>query len=263
MSLGIYLFCLTPAEPRPAVAGSGIDGEHPLFLETVGGVAAIVSEVDLEGFSGPGARECMENLAWVGPRGLRHEEVILATMQASPVLPVRFGTIFSSRDALAVPLQKHGGVISRFFAETARHGEWMLKGWVNRPQARASALATRLAEQQEPLAALSPGKRYVVEQKIRASVDQDVAAWLRRMAEAAMEPIRAAGWACAEGRLAGADLTGDEEEMFFHEAVLVPDHDIDALRRMTGRWNADLGPRGIAFRLSGPWPPYHFAPVLE
>ena len=41
----------------------------------------------------------MEDLAWVAPRALRHEEVILTVMEQGPVLPVRFGTVFSSLDS--------------------------------------------------------------------------------------------------------------------------------------------------------------------
>ncbi|HEY5529473.1 MAG TPA: GvpL/GvpF family gas vesicle protein [Thermoleophilia bacterium] len=263
MSLGIYLFCLTPAEPPPRVEGAGVDGLHPLFSETVGGVAAILSEVDLEEFSGPDARECMENLAWIGPRGLRHEEVIIAAMRTSPVLPVRFGTIFSSLEALVSPLKEHGDIISRFLVETAGRSEWMLKGYVNRQQARSSALAVRLEEEKDQLAGLTLGKRYLLEQKIKGAVDQEVASWLRETAEEVIRPIREASWSYCDGRLVGKDVTGEDEEMFFHGALLVPDGAVEILRRMTGEWNALHGPRGLSFGLSGPWPPYHFAPVLE
>ena len=57
MSTGIYLFCLTPADPLPEIAGKGIDELHPLFVETIEGVAYILSEVSLEDFSGPDAQE--------------------------------------------------------------------------------------------------------------------------------------------------------------------------------------------------------------
>lgn len=263
MSLGIYLFCLTPAEPPPRVEGAGIGGLHPLFLETFGEVAAVVSEVAAEEFSGPDARESMENLAWIGPRALRHEEVIMAVMQTSPVLPVRFGTIFSSREALASSLKEHRGIISGFLVETAGMSEWMLKGYVNRQKAQSSALAVRLEEDKDQLAGLAPGKRYLVEQKIKATVNREVASRLRATVEEVMQPLREAAWKYRDGRLASRDVTGGEEEMFFHGVLLIPGGAVKILRRMTGDWNELYGPRGLLFELSGPWPPYHFAPVLE
>jgi len=259
----VYLFCLTPAEPPPQIEGAGIDESRPLFVETFGGVAAVVSEVAAEEFSGPGARERMENLAWIGPRALRHEEIIVAVMRTSPVLPVRFGTIFSSREALASPLKEHGDIISSFFVETAGMSEWMLKGYVNRQQAQSSALAGRLEEEKDQLAGLTPGKRYFLEQKIKGTVSKEVASWLRATVEEVTRPIREASWGYCEARVVGRDVTGEDQEIFLHGALLVPNGAAEVLGQMTDDWNELYGPRGISFALSGPWPPYHFAPVLE
>ncbi|PIP37171.1 MAG: hypothetical protein COX20_02350, partial [Desulfobacterales bacterium CG23_combo_of_CG06-09_8_20_14_all_52_9] len=159
MSLGIYLFCLTPAIPHPEIAGKGIDGEHPLFVEVIGVVAAILAEVNIEDFTGPEAQEKMEDLAWVAPRALRHEEVVLTVMEQGPVLPVRFGTVFSSRAAAAEPLRQRQDVLMKFFQDTIDKKEWTLKGYVDQPQARARMMAARLTAEKEQLAGLSPGKR--------------------------------------------------------------------------------------------------------
>lgn len=262
MRRGIYLFCLTPAEPPPQIEGLGVDGVHPLYSRTFGGITAILSEVDPEEFSGPAARERLENLAWIGPRALRHEEVIMATMRASVVLPVRFGAIFSSLEALALPLKKHGDGISRFFMETAGKSEWLLKGYVNRQQARTGALAARLEEEKDKLTELTPGKRYFLEQKIKGTVDREMASWLRQTTEQVQRSIRDATWPYCAGRLVGTDVTGGDEEQFFNGALLIPDGAVEILQRMTGEWNTRYGPRGLFFGLTGPWPPYHFTPVL-
>ena len=115
--MGIYLFCLTPAVPRPEFAGTGIDGEHPLFVEVIGDVAAVLAEVNIEDFVGPESQEKMEDLKWVAPRALRHEEVVLSAMEQGPVLPVRFGTVFSSIEAAAEPLQQRQDVLIKFFQD--------------------------------------------------------------------------------------------------------------------------------------------------
>ncbi len=128
MSTGIYLFCLTPENTLPEVVGTGIDGEHPLLVEAIGNVAAVFSEVNLEDFTGPGAQARMEDLSWIGPRALRHEEVIMAVMEQAPVLPVRFGTVFSSLEAMKETLRRHQDTLSKFFRDTAGKKEWTLKG---------------------------------------------------------------------------------------------------------------------------------------
>jgi hypothetical protein len=262
MNPGIYLFCLTPALPRPEIAGTGIDGEHPLFIEVIGEVAAVLAEVNIEDFSGPEAQEKMEDLAWVAPRALRHEEVVLTVMEQGPVLPVRFGTVFSSLAAAAEPLRQRQDVLMKFFQDTIDKKEWTLKGHVDRPQARARMTAARLAAEKEQLAGLSPGKRYFLEQKIKGAVDKDVAIWLKEMERDILRVAHEASVGFSECRLQSRDVTGRDEEMFFHGALLIPDASMAILERMTDEWNKRHEAQGLQIELSGPWPPYHFAPVL-
>jgi len=262
MSRGIYLFCLTPAIPRPEIAGKGIDGEHPLFVEVIGEVAAVLAEVHLEDFTDSEAKEKMEDLAWVAPRALCHEEVVLSVMEQGPVLPVRFGTVFSSIEAAAEPLRQRQDVLMKFFQDTIDKREWTLKGYVDRPQARARMTAARLAAEKEQLAGLSPGKRYFLEQKIKGAVDKDVAIWLKEMARDILSVVKKMSVGFSECRLQSQDVTGRDEEMFFHGALLVPDGSVAALEDMTNEWNTRHETQGLSLELSGPWPPYHFAPVL-
>jgi hypothetical protein len=261
MSMGIYLFCLTPAVPRPEIAGTGIDGEHPLFVEIIGEVAAVLAGVNIGDFIGPEAQAKMEDLAWIGPRALRHEEVVLSAMEQGPVLPVRFGTVFSSIEAAAEPLRQRQDVLMKFFRETIDKKEWTLKGYVDRPRARARMTAVRLAAEKEQLAGLSPGKRYFLEQKIKGAVDRDVAAWLKEMGRDILRVARDASAGFSECRLQSQDVTGRDEEMFFHGALLVPDTSRENMQRLFSDWNAAHQDAGLLLELSGPWPPYHFAPV--
>jgi len=262
MNPGIYLFCLTPAVPRPEIVGTGIDGEHPLFVEAIGEIAAVVAEVNIEDFTGPESQPKMEDLAWIGPRALRHEEVVLSAMEHGLVLPVRFGTVFSSLTATAEPLRQRQDVLMKFFRDTIDKKEWTLKGYVDRPQARARMTAARLAAEKEQLAGLSPGKRYFLEQKIKGAVDKDVAIWLKEMGRDILSVAKKMSVGFSECRLQSQDVTGRDEEMFFHGALLVPDASMAILERMTDEWNKRRESQGLSLELSGPWPPYHFSPVL-
>ena len=262
MSLGIYLFCLIPADPLPKITGNGIDGEHLLFVEVIGKVAAVLAEVNIEDFSGPEAQQKMEDLAWVAPRALRHEDVVLSAMEQGPVLPVRFGTVFSSIEAAAEPLRQRQDTLMKYFQDTIDKKEWTLKGYVDRSQARGRMTAARLAAEKEQLAGLSPGKRYFLEQKIKGAVDKDVAVWLKKMGRDILSVAKKMSAGFSECRLQSQDVTGRDEEMFFHGALLVPDGSVATLEGMMDEWNKRHEAQGLQIELSGPWPPYHFAPVL-
>src|SRR3990172_3118588 len=92
----LYLFCLARPHVAPCAQGIGLDEQSPLYLQTFQDVTAVIGNVLLDDFCGPAADEHMQDLAWLGPRGHRHEAVVERAMQCSPVLPARFGTLFSS-----------------------------------------------------------------------------------------------------------------------------------------------------------------------
>lgn len=263
MSSGVYLFCLTPGTPLPELAGTGIDGLSPLVAEPVAGVVAITAAVSLEDFRGPEARARLADLAWVAPRARRHEEVILSILRQAPVLPVRFGSVFSGLAALAAALEPHRAALAGFFLETAGQQEWALKAYVDLPAARARLLATRLATEQAQLAGLPPGKRYFQEQKIKTQVDLEMRAWLRGVTDEITALVAPVSTTTAAGRLLAADLTGRADEMIYHAALLVRVEDVERLHGLTAVWNAGHASLGLQLEASGPWPPYHFTPVLN
>ena len=262
MNTGIYLFCLTPSSSLPEIAGNGIDGEHPVFVEVVGEVAAVLSEVNLDEFSGAGAKDKMSDLSWVAPRALRHEEVVLAAMESGAVLPVRFGTVFSSLAAASEPLRQRQDALRIFFRDIASKHEWTLKAYVNLPGARARMTAELLDAEKEQLAGLSPGKRYFYEQKIKAAVDKATTYWLKGVGEEIGKLVKDTSVGFCHSRLQSRDVTGREDEMFFHGALLLPDSSVEALEGLMEEWNKRHEAQGLQIELSGPLPPYHFAPAL-
>jgi hypothetical protein len=263
MSRGFYLFCLTPKNPLLEIEGTGMDESHPLCTKAIADVVAVFSEVFLEDFCGPEACERLADLAWVAPRALRHEEVIMTIMRQAPVLPVRFGSVFSSLDALGSSLGRHRGALSRFFLDTAGQKEWTLKAFVDRPQAKSRIITARLAVEKEQFAGLAPGKRYLLEQKIKGVVDREATLWLKKIADDIVMFFKEVSSASSEGRLVSQELTGRGDEMFFHAALLVPDRSVERLQRLTVEWNAGNESMGLHLESSGPWPPYRFTPVLD
>ncbi|MEI8242241.1 MAG: GvpL/GvpF family gas vesicle protein [bacterium] len=261
MNQGIYLFCLTPENDRLVLADAGDDPAQPLAAAAVAGVTAIVAPVSLNDFCGPESRARLADLAWVGPRAQRHEEVILAVMRQAPVLPVRFGSVFSSLAALSASLERQREAMAQFFLDTAGHQEWTLKAFVDRSQARARVMATRLAAEKEQLDALAPGKRYLQEQKINGVVDREVAFGLKKMAAGISLFFQEVAPVSCVGRLLPRDVTGRDDEMFFHSALLVPDGAVAQLQRLAAAWNARHASMGMILEASGPWPLYHFTPV--
>ena len=90
---GIFVYGILPADIEVAAGTPGI-GKHPGLLRDIrcDGLAALISEVDTSGQLG-------------SPDDLQaHREILDATAAEVPVLPLRFGTVLASEDAVVKDL---------------------------------------------------------------------------------------------------------------------------------------------------------------
>jgi hypothetical protein len=258
----VYLFCLAPAEKLPAGAGTGLDGQ-PLSTKTCQGIAAIFCLVSLKEFCGPEAEARMQDLTWLGPRALRHQEVIAQAMQHSPVLPMRFGTLFSSWGALEKLMTRRRPQILAFLEMVVDQEEWAVKGLLDKAGARDKIFSQTLAGQEAYLAALPAGQRYFQEQRLRAGVERQLRLRLKRIGQELAGDLSQLAAEFRQRRVLNRASTGRELDMVLNWAFLVPRRAVAAFQARLQRANRDYSPEGLTFEYSGPWPPYSFAPGLH
>ncbi len=263
MRNAVYLFCIARSSLLPAIEGTGLDGRNLLFLHDCGDITAVASFVSLEEFCGPAAESSMQELSWVGPRACRHEEVVEQVMRCSPVLPVRFGTIFSSLENLENRLQEHHDKISVFLHEVAGKEEWAVKGMLERTKARDKIRIALLSGEAIYLATLPPGMRYLHEQRILAGTEKELNGWLQEVCRGILNDLSSSARNFRERRVISRDITGEDRDMLLNWAFLVPRNSAEDFHARICKANSDHALRGLFFELSGPWPPYSFSPSLE
>ena len=259
----LYLFCFARSDAVGELQGTAVDGHSPLL--TVGyspDLCAVVSEVAREDFCGPAAEFQLQQLAWVAPRALRHEAVMEEVMAHSPVLPLPFGTLFSSAEALARFAEQHRATIAAFLRRVAGHGEWSVKGWFDRKQALQGQMSTRQTAEQNQLSALPPGTRHFAEQRIARDIERRLSIWLDESCGAIAGDL--AGYAsdfreCGLSPHAHPD-SGAEEVLNW--AFLLPQSAIAPFQERVQRAKLDYRAQGLSLQLSGPWPPFRFVPAL-
>lgn len=263
MEQALYLFCLARAGLAPELHITGLTSDSPLVVEAFGDVAAVVCEVPLDDFSGPSAETRLQDLGWVGPRAVRHGQVIEHVMQYSPVLPARFGTLFSSRESLGRLVQRNSREIITFLDSVAHKDEWAVKGLVSDAKVRELLFSAKLVDQRGVLVSLSPGVRYFKEKQIQAEVDKEMGHWLKEI----MNTVAAQLTECSEDwrrrEVVFETQEGDDRETVVNWAFLVDRGVADDFETRIYRANTEYNAGGVYFELSGPWPPYSFAPALE
>jgi len=258
----LYLYCLARPDALAAIEGQSVDGEHPLSLISFKDVVAVVSAVRVDDFLGPAAETRMRDLAWMGPRACRHEEVVERAMRSSPVMPARFAALFSSRESLATWLEKHHDAISRALDQFADHEEWAVKGTLDRRKAEARFLAAALARQGSALSS-SPGARYFEERRLHAGIGQDLDAWLKEVGAGIARALLDHAVEFRERAIVSGEAPDEAGARILNWAFLVPRSGVDDFVARVQRTNDEHAEHGLVLAVSGPWPPYSFCPSLE
>lgn len=255
---GLYVFCVTRAEV-PLPAGPGLTAETALTRLVHGELAAVACRVALAEWTGPEAEARLRDLSWLGPRAVRHEAVIELVMASGPVLPLRFGSLFSSPASVQAWLAAAAAAIDGFFAESAQLEEWSLKGWLEVARAEAALLASDPRLKALPA---SPGARYLLEQKLRQDIARSVRSWARSVEQRLLGELHGLLVRSRGLRSLSGEVSGRAEEVMFHQALLVPKLRRQELADRVTALSADLNERGLSLELTGPWPLYSFAPTL-
>jgi hypothetical protein len=259
-----YLFCFARSSPLPELSGTGVDSEEELQVWRRGDLAAVLSTCSVADFSGPEAEAKMQDLAWLGSRVLRHEIIIEQVMIYSPVLPARFGTLFSSLEKLEKVVRKHKKTISQFLDQIADREEWGVKGVLKREQAvqeLQSPEQTEEAGQEGDLESLPEGTRYLKERQARQGAEKDLDQWLKETSTAIADDLR--NYA-VDFRVRDVPPIGiTEGEGVLNWAFLVLKKSKAEFRERVKRASDELGSQGLTFEVTGPWPPYNFAPSIK
>ncbi|HSE10072.1 MAG TPA: GvpL/GvpF family gas vesicle protein [Nocardioidaceae bacterium] len=252
MSTGLYLYALTrglsPAllEGRTGVAGA------PLRLIENEGLAAVVSEVDLEEFGEDGLKRNLEDLAWLEAVATAHDRVTREVAERAPAAPVRLATVFLSDASVRESLARWHDRAERTLDRIEGRGEWSVKVYSD-PSTRGAASSEEPAD--DP--GMGAGRAYLLKrraatQRKEAAAQED--AETAEQIHAAVEKLAVAG-----RRLAPQDrrLTGHVGEMILNGTYLVDRDDVAAFKAEVDRL-ADLHDH-LRIELAGPWPPYSFA----
>ena len=253
---------MTEAGVSASLPGGGIDEPHPSFFRRSGRVAAVLSRVSRSEFCGPTGDKNLQDLAWLAPRACRHEAVLEQVMRLGPVLPARFGTLFSSTASVESFMQKHEAAIARFLERVGGQEEWAVKGFLDQARAEAEWLARRRSEEPCPSGS-SPGVTYLQEQSARIQARQALDVRLAEACDDLLNQLNPLASEIVPRGILARETPEAAREWVLNWALLLPTAAVADFRGRIERANAEQNPGGLAFEVSGPWPPYSFCPVLE
>ncbi len=263
MSNALYLFCLTRGKLVPYLEGTGITGDDILVMKDFSDITAVVCEVPEDEFSGSSSELKLQDLGWIGPRALRHEQVIEEVMRYSPVLPARFGSLFSSVERLENLVESNMLAINRFLDHVADKEEWSVKGLVSKSEALDRIFLDKLEGVIEDFSSFTPGVRYFKERQLRSEAGKELSGTVKQTCDAVATQLISLSTSAQKRKIINLSKDENDKQTVVNWAFLV-NHSIvgDFLTRIEDA-NGQYNRKGLFFECSGPWPPYSFCPSLE
>jgi hypothetical protein len=234
-----YAYGVVPAGTPPP---PGVDGV------VAGTLQALASPVDPAEFTDSAERDA----AWLEAAVRAHEEVLLAALVAGPVLPLRFATVYSSRQRLRDQLDAHSKALAAELRRLSGRAEWGVRLVADEGAAEAAAMAAdpRIAQLDAQLGDATSGTAYLLTRR-RAALLRDALGTAR---QALGDELHAA---LSPGARDAVLVAGDGDTLL-RAAYLVDDERVDAFQDAARAFGAGLAARGIDLQLTGPWPAHHF-----
>ncbi len=293
--LGVYTYCLTRTRVSFPHTMIGIDDTHGVYLAERDGIFAVLSNVSLKEYSEAALNKNMTDMVWLIPRAKRHEEVIEFVMTYilsnqnevssplhkerwgegeigrereffakyyTPLVPLRFCTIYKNQEGIFKTIMPHKEKILNFLDYTADKTEWSVKVFCDK-----EIFVKYSDKNKEPSAttdqtSLLPGESYLLAKKMRKIKEenfrQDLQMYLKDIDFTLSQFADSYRFLqCTDKSIHGRPL-----DMVMNTAFLVEQQTFNMFKDTLDMLTEKYRNEGLAFEFSGPWPPYNFCPGL-
>jgi len=246
------------ALPDAIEEGAGLEAVE------VEGLAAVVSRVPLEVYGEGALAARLSDAAWTATRALRHERVAEHFARRAAVAPLRFGSIYLRREGVAAMLAERAAQLREVIARLEGREEWGVNVYVERALLRegVTRLSERLREMVGRAEGSTPGQAYLLRKKVEGLRDEEARAETRRVAQEVEARLKGASDGAVRLRVM-KDEAAEQGELAARLAFLVRRDGFERFRDEAERLAAEYTQLGFRFELTGPWPAYNFATVVE
>ena len=255
-----YVYCVVPATFVLSDAPHGID-RAPVRSIVRGDIAALVTAVDAELYSGDAPAERMGDPEWLTPRAVAHDAVITWAADRDAVVPFSMWVMFSDEQSVSTMLHDRHDEFREMLDRVGGARELCV-----RISADQTALANaaermddRLGDLERQADVASPGQAYLLRRKLaelRKSATRDVASRIAGHAHTVLSDRSRES--VARDSVAHDRSVSNEPGVLLDAAYLVDNARYDSFRSALTELMATYGPAGLSFEFTGPWPPYHF-----
>ncbi len=273
---GFYLYCIR-AKTDSKFSTIGIDGGK-IFPISYQDLEAVVSEVSLEEFGSEEIQKrAQEDLGWIKSKALIHQNVIQEAMelkdlpyplQEDPlknknlktVIPMKFGTIFKTKEKLEETFKKYYSQFKENLKNLAGKQEWSVKAYLNRKafEKEIKGVSPVVQEKEKEIAHLPEGVAYFMQKQIDEVASKEADKVLQDYGENFFEILKKYAETGTKGKILAKELTERSLPMVLNMIFLVSEEKLENFVKEIDKLKEEYKPKGFNFEYSGPWPPFNF-----
>jgi len=261
--MGLYLYCIRK-KTNSKFSVKGIDGGKILVLPYQD-LEAVVSWVSLEKFGSVEIqKKAQEDLKWIKEKAQLHEKVVEQAMKKGDkilsVIPMKFGTIFKTKEKLKETLEKYYSKFQRTLENLAEKQEWAIKVYLNRKifEKEIKKISPTVQEKEKEIASMPEGMAYFMQKQIDDVVSKEAGGVLENYIENIFENLKKHAAAGTKGKILEKEVTNKPLPMVLNAIFLVPEDKLENFKNEIDKLNQKYKSMGFNFEYSGPWPPYNF-----
>jgi hypothetical protein len=259
-----YVYGIVPANVPLSALPSGLD-DAEVAIESLGGVAALVSLLDGAQYATDALDANSGDLEWLSPRAVAHDLVLTRASDAGngAVVPLPMFSLFSGREAVHAMLGERATQLASTLRQVSEGREFALRVYrVDRELMDAvTSLSPRLADMAQSAALASAGQRYLLERKLAAEKKTEVRLISRQIVDEIVIDLAANALRhlCRSPAPAASEADAAARgTMVLDAAFLVASAALEEFQRTLTTLVERHDPHGFRFDFTGPWPPYHF-----
>lgn len=262
---GFYLYCIYYGRDDTSIHHLGIDNKNEIFSLPYRDTHALVSQISLNEYGEERLEINLTNIKWVAQKVEIHERIIEHIMGFSPVIPIKFCTIFKSKERIREILDLYYESLKSLLDYLADKEEWGIKVYVESDvfSRAVSEFKAEIKTLNEKAASASPGEAFFLRKKRDDLLRKEVHTALDELADEIYERLLPLTVQGSRGKLFDRKITNKNDQMILNAALLLKKEDVREFEPKIDQIATQYNGKGIYFELSGPWPPYNFCPHIE
>jgi hypothetical protein len=257
----IYVFGITDNPPGP-YENLASDGLETVLFDDFYVVIKFVPEKE---FSTNNLKKNLSDFSWLEIKIAEHIRVVNKIMDHTPVIPLKFGTVYNSESDLNKFFRDYHSSLKENFLKIRGKEEWTVKIYCNRRILSAqiddiNKVATDLEKQ---IMASPPGKAYLLQRKKSELIKAEMDRICSEYSKSHFNNLKSYSELSSLNIILNEDIISKAGTMILNASFLVKKDRVPVFRNASDSLQEENKGSGFLVETKGPFPPYSFVNLTK